>query len=528
MLIKKILSVLLVVLMALPVSVALAATDTMNDVVVDNRARKVTISGTSIQPDGTPVAVSVWYPLTTAGDVGKDKALMELNAYTNQTTVTGGTYELTFYLKAQDLSGQYTAMVYIPGMETPLLKSFPYSDVAKRETIIADVKNVANGVPEIIATLDTNINAINVAAGVSYGDYSDSQKEYVAQHVVDNRPQEEQLDDAATSLSNTLQDVVTALDAVEKLATGTRAEIKAILDAELTDKKMQINASATEMQAALTAYNALYGTEETKAVIAFEAGAKNLVTPEDVTTLLLFAIEEAQKIEEEPQNSAPGVNNNSSSSGKGNSGSLGVYIGNDELTPDETVEVKEDANDAFSDLQNVLWAKNAINILAERGIVSGKEQGLFCPNDVITREEFVKLLVSALEIFTLTETTLPFDDVRYGSWYYESIAMAHTLGLVAGTGENLFGVGEPIKRQDMAVLLDRFLTYQKTSFEEGEEPSYADEEAIAEYAISSVKKLSKNGIFQGREDDSFDPNATASRAEVAVIIYRIMYKLNLL
>ena len=56
----------------------------------------------------------------------------------------------------------------------------------------------------------------------------------------------------------------------------------------------------------------------------------------------------------------------------------------------------------------------------------------------------------------------------------------------------------------------------------------SDGESIASYAAGAVETLSQGGIITGRDDGSFDPLATANRAEAATIIYRVMYRFNLL
>lgn len=518
---KRIMSLLLAGFMMMTAMVVCAAADTMNDPVVTNSDRKVVISGTSIQPDGTNVAISVWYPNAKAENLGGDIAIKELNAYTGQTTVTGGNYTLTFYLKQTDTSGEYTAMVFIPGMSKPLSKGFAYQNEAGRDALVAAVKNTANGVPELIAAMDVNISAVNVSAGLSYKDYSAAQKTYVAQYVAAHRPTEENVAEAAASLSGTLSAVVTALDTVKALATGDRATIKKILDAEAADNKLQIDAATTTaVENALAAYDALTDEEAPVAIVEVEKEAAKLVTPEDVARVLLAAAGVATTPKTEITPSSP-VGESSSNRDKGS-----VVLPPATEIPAET---KPEATDEFSDLQNVLWAKNAINTLAARGAINGRGEGEFCPQDVITREEFLKLAVEALDVYNMDEGKLPFKDVIYGAWYYDAIAVAYSSSMIEGISEDAFGIGASITRQDMATILARILKTQKMELGQTVESiTFADEASIADYAKDAVRNLSEGGIINGREDGSFDPQATATRAEAAVIIYRVMYRLNLL
>lgn len=518
---KRIMSLLLAGFMLMTAMVVCAAADTMSDPVVTNSERKVVISGTSIQPDGTNVAISVWYPNANAGKLGGNTPLKELNAYTGQTVVTGGNYTLTFYLKASDTSGQYTAQVFIPGMAQPLSKTFMYQDEAGRDALVAAVKNTANGVPELIAAMDENISAVNALAGLSYNDYSTPQKTYVAQYVAAHRPTEDNVVEAATSLSGTLATVVTALDTVKTLSTGDRATIKRILDAETTDNKLQIDAATTTaVENALAAYDALTAEEEPIAIVEVEKEAANLVTPEDVARVLLAAAGVATAPKPNPTPSSP-IEESSSNRNKGGV-SLSPVI-------DVSAEQKPEAMDEFSDLQTVPWAKNAINTLAARGVISGRGNGEFCPQDAITREEFLKLAVEALDVYNMDEGILPFKDVAYGAWYYDAVAVAYSFSMIEGISEDTFGIGLSITRQDMATILARILKSQRMELgQTAESITFVDEASIAEYAKDAVTNLSEGGIINGREDGTFDPQATATRAEAAMIIYRVMYRLNLL
>jgi len=83
----------------------------------------------------------------------------------------------------------------------------------------------------------------------------------------------------------------------------------------------------------------------------------------------------------------------------------------------------------FNDLNSVPWAKEAIESLAARGIIHGKseEQGIFAPNDRITRAEFITLIVNA---FQLSKTpTGTFADVKPNHWYYRNVMIAKTWAL---------------------------------------------------------------------------------------------------
>ena len=176
----------------------------------------------------------------------------------------------------------------------------------------------------------------------------------------------------------------------------------------------------------------------------------------------------------------------------------------------------------FRDLMGYGWAEEAISALAERGILTGDGDGLFRPQDSISREEFAAVLVKAFGI-EAEKTESKFSDVPGNSWCASYVETAAEAGIVRGIGEGRFGMGEPITRQDMAVML--FRAVQKTNLTGGETKlTFADAEEIAPYAAEAVTQLSGTGVFGGKENGRFAPLDFTTRAEAAVVIFRILGK----
>ena len=114
--------------------------------------------------------------------------------------------------------------------------------------------------------------------------------------------------------------------------------------------------------------------------------------------------------------------------------------------------------DIFTDLAGSDWAKDAIVSLAEEGIISGRGDGTFAPQDNVTREEFVKIIVSAF-LDEENNSGSQFADVDKNAWYAPYIYTAYNAGIVSGIGEDAFGVGMLVTRQDMAAILYRTAIY---------------------------------------------------------------------
>ena len=187
---------------------------------------------------------------------------------------------------------------------------------------------------------------------------------------------------------------------------------------------------------------------------------------------------------------------------------------------DEVDSSLEQDYSQFKDVDKGYWAYSYINSLYEAGIVSGFG-GMFNPNEIITREEFIKLIVlsGGLEIL---DDAVSFTDVAEGEWYYQYAATAYKNEITKGVENGLFGVGRPISRQDMAVLASRLLQRYGKLPDEVERTNYKDNTDIADYAAEMTAKLAAMGIMNGNDSNEFLPNNSATRAEASKVIYLIM------
>jgi len=173
----------------------------------------------------------------------------------------------------------------------------------------------------------------------------------------------------------------------------------------------------------------------------------------------------------------------------------------------------------FDDLDSAEWAKNAIESLANAGVISGKGNNKFCPEDFVKREEFVKMLVGSFNV--TAEGSVPFNDVDAGQWYYSYVVSAYNSGMVNGVSADMFGTGTNITRQDMAVLVYRYLS-KDTELPSSGTVEFTDKVEISEYAREAVAALREAGIVSGMEDGSFRPQENCTRAQVAYIIYKAL------
>ncbi len=188
-------------------------------------------------------------------------------------------------------------------------------------------------------------------------------------------------------------------------------------------------------------------------------------------------------------------------------------------TPVVPSEPEIPATSTFDDIDSVAWAKESVEALAKKGIINGKGNGKYAPNDKVTREEFVKIIIGAFDLLD-ESATAEFADVDSTRWSYTFIATANELGIVTGDGAN-FNPNGAMSRQDMAVVIWRTAEMLGVDFN-GEVIDFTDAETISDYAKDAVDALTATGIINGMGDGSFAPKATVTRAQAAKVIYGLM------
>lgn len=180
----------------------------------------------------------------------------------------------------------------------------------------------------------------------------------------------------------------------------------------------------------------------------------------------------------------------------------------------------------FGDLTPFPWAKQAVEVLAAKGVIRGVSDTAFGPGASIKRADFVKLLVESLGLTADAEGN--FGDVMPDRYYYEAVGIAKTLGIATGAGNNQFRPQSAITREEAAVLIDRALRLVQYGLPEGSEEvlgGFADKQHISSYARNSMIALVKSGLLQGG-NGRLNPTSSLTRAEAAVLLYRI-YNLQL-
>lgn len=183
-----------------------------------------------------------------------------------------------------------------------------------------------------------------------------------------------------------------------------------------------------------------------------------------------------------------------------------------------------ESNLKFSDVSEDMWAYSYIKSLTERGIINGFSDGTFRTEENVTREQFLKMLLVALDI-PVSKEWCGFADVSESEWYYEYICSAVKNSIVSGISKSEFGIGRSITREDSCVIMSRAMKNLGITLNNGDNTNdFNDDSNISEYAYDAVYEMNRAGIISGHSDGSFEPAGNLTRAQAAKLIYGIMVR----
>ena|GEM_PF-3463063 len=186
----------------------------------------------------------------------------------------------------------------------------------------------------------------------------------------------------------------------------------------------------------------------------------------------------------------------------------------------------------FSDMTSH-WAKDAVNDMGARLVVSGVGNGSYEPERSITRAEFASILVRAMGLAPGT-TESGFRDVSLGDWFNGYVDAASSYNLIAGYDASTFGPNDTITREQAMAILARAMQLAGLDAELGDSEiselisKYSDAAAVSDYARAGVAACIKAGIVSGKTATTIAPKDAVTRAEVAVLVRHLLEKAGLI
>ena len=187
----------------------------------------------------------------------------------------------------------------------------------------------------------------------------------------------------------------------------------------------------------------------------------------------------------------------------------------------------------FADVNYRQWVKDAANDMGSRMIISGSADNLFDPDKEITRAEFAEIIVKALGLKPYSGKSV-FSDVKEDHLRFGYIMAAYEYGLITGKGNNRFAPDEKITREQALAIISKAMSLTGLSYEMDEQDtkeilaSYKDSKNISSWARESVALCLKLEITSGKGNGLISPKTNITRAEIAVFMQKLLKKSNLI
>ena len=175
----------------------------------------------------------------------------------------------------------------------------------------------------------------------------------------------------------------------------------------------------------------------------------------------------------------------------------------------------------FSDADRNAWYHDGVHYCVENGLMQGYGNGIFGPNDTLSRAMLVQILYN-LENRPAVSGESVFSDVAHSAWYADAVNWAAANGIVEGFGNGQYGPEDDITREQLAAILYRYAQYKNYDVSVGEDTnilSYSDAPEVSEYAVPAMQWACGAGIVEGY-GDVLDPTGNATRAQAATMLMR--------
>ena len=178
----------------------------------------------------------------------------------------------------------------------------------------------------------------------------------------------------------------------------------------------------------------------------------------------------------------------------------------------------------FTDVPESAWYYNSVKYASENGLMSGISDTEFAPEMDMTRAMLVTVLYRAAGAPDMSEEIwgYPFEDVDAESWYGAAVYWARNNDIVQGYSEDKFAPDDPVTREQIAAILQRYALFKGIDTDEiGDLSQFTDAEKISDWAQNNVVWAVGNGLLTGKGNGVLDPIGNATRAEVAAMLQRL-------
>lgn len=181
---------------------------------------------------------------------------------------------------------------------------------------------------------------------------------------------------------------------------------------------------------------------------------------------------------------------------------------------------------AFTDLDAKAWYHEGVDYALTNGLMNGVGGGKFEPDGQLTRAQLVTVLYRAAGEPDTGKQVNPFTDVADDTWYTKAVIWAANNGIVNGVGKNVFAPDASITREQIATMLYRYAGAEAAK--EDKLSAFPDAAKTSDWAKEALNWAVASGLINGVADANgtanLEPQATATRAQIATILMRWLEK----
>lgn len=179
------------------------------------------------------------------------------------------------------------------------------------------------------------------------------------------------------------------------------------------------------------------------------------------------------------------------------------------------------AQSSFSDVRGH-WARDFIDVLAQRDVIAGFPDGTFQPDKPVTRAEFAAIVRRAFNQ-NRVRNYRGFVDVPSNYWATPAIREAYETGFMSGYPGDVFRPSQQIPKVQALVSISSGLNLSASGSPSTILSTYRDANAIPQYAVDQVAAATEKGLVVNYPNVRYlNPDETATRGDVAAYIYQAL------
>ena len=191
----------------------------------------------------------------------------------------------------------------------------------------------------------------------------------------------------------------------------------------------------------------------------------------------------------------------------------------------QEVDFKVIAKSAFSDVDADAWYADEVSKAFKNHYIDGMGNNLFFPNAPMTREQFAQVVYNmagepVLNWWTPGTYPTKYSDVSESAWSAKAISWATEAGIVNGTSDTTFDPEGDITREQIATMLYRYAG-NGAQADASVLDDFVDGDEVSDWAVNAMAWAVEEGYMQGKGANDLQPQATATRAEVAALSVRV-------